>query len=75
MRSRSIATASPVASAPAGSAYDSGAHRARRLNRPWPMPKVKKPKPSNYRDAGSGRFVTKRYAEKHNKTTVKEPRS
>jgi hypothetical protein len=32
-----------------------------------------KHKPSvNYRDAGSGRFVTKKYANRHRKTTVKE---
>jgi hypothetical protein len=32
-----------------------------------------KQKPSvNYRDAGSGRFVTKTYANSHKKTTVKE---
>lgn len=27
---------------------------------------------TNYRDAGSGEFVTKKYAENHPKTTVKE---
>jgi hypothetical protein len=27
---------------------------------------------SHYRDAGSGEFVTKKYAEKHPKTTIKE---
>lgn len=31
-------------------------------------------KPNNFRDAGSGRFVTERYANKHPKTTVKEPK-
>lgn len=29
-------------------------------------------KRSNYRDAGSGQFVKKSYADKHPKTTVKE---
>ncbi len=28
--------------------------------------------PPNYRDAGDGKFVTKRYAENHPKTTEKE---
>jgi hypothetical protein len=28
--------------------------------------------PRRYRDARSGRFVTKKYAKKHKKTTVKE---
>ena len=29
-------------------------------------------KATNYRDAKSGEYVTKKYAEKHPKTTVKE---
>jgi len=28
--------------------------------------------PPNYRDAGTGKFVTEKYAEKHPKTTEKE---
>ncbi len=28
----------------------------------------------NYRDAGTGQYVTKKYAESHPKTTVSEPR-
>jgi len=28
----------------------------------------------NHRDAGSGQYVTPKYAEKHPKTTVSEPR-
>jgi len=28
--------------------------------------------PPKYRDAGTGEYVTKRYADKHPKTTVKE---
>ena len=28
--------------------------------------------PRRYRDAGTGRFVTKKYAKKNRKTTVKE---
>jgi len=31
-------------------------------------------KPRNYRDAGTGEFVTQNYAEKHKNTTVSEPR-
>lgn len=34
--------------------------------------KVKKATPRRYRDAHTGRFVTKKYAKKHRKTTVKE---
>ena len=33
------------------------------------------PKKKNYRDAGSGQFVKKSYADKHKRTTVSEPRS
>ena len=39
--------------------------------------KNKKPKVGKlrvYRDAATGRFVTRKYAKKHPKTTVKEPR-
>ncbi len=37
------------------------------------MAKVSKPKPRIiYRDAGTGQIVTKEYADKHPKTTVKE---
>jgi hypothetical protein len=37
------------------------------------MGKEEKPKtPRRYRDARSGRFVTKKYAKKNKKTTVKE---
>jgi hypothetical protein len=37
---------------------------------------AEKPKPSRrYRDAVTGRFVTKKYAKKHKKTTVKESRA
>ena len=36
---------------------------------------AKKPKALRiYRDAATGRFVTKKYAKKHPKTTVKEKR-
>ena len=28
----------------------------------------------NYRDAGTGQYVTKKYADSHPKTTVSEPR-
>jgi hypothetical protein len=28
----------------------------------------------NYRDAGTGEYVTKRYADNHKSTTVSEPR-
>lgn len=35
------------------------------------MAKVSKPAPK-YRDAGSGEYVTKKYADKHPNTTVKE---
>ena len=28
----------------------------------------------NYRDAGTGKYVTKKYADSHPKTTVSEPR-
>lgn len=34
------------------------------------MPNTKKV--THYRDAGSGEYVTKKYADKHPKTTVKE---
>jgi hypothetical protein len=34
--------------------------------------KSKPAKKINYRDAESGEYVTKKYAEKHPKTTVKE---
>jgi hypothetical protein len=37
--------------------------------------KVKKATPRWYRDAISGRFVTKKYAKKHRKTTLKETRT
>jgi hypothetical protein len=36
----------------------------------------KRPKPAaprRYRDGTTGRFVTKKYAKKHRKTTTKEP--
>jgi hypothetical protein len=37
------------------------------------MPQPKKPKTRKVaRDAGTGEFVTKEYAEKHKKTTVEE---
>ena len=37
---------------------------------------AEKPKPPRrYRDAVTGRFVTKKYAKKHKKTTVKESRA
>ena len=40
------------------------------------MPKKKTQKPPRiYRDAATGRFVTKKYAKKHPKRTVKEPRT
>jgi hypothetical protein len=40
------------------------------------MPKKKTQKPLRiYRDAATGRFVTKKYAKKHPKRTVKEPRT
>jgi hypothetical protein len=32
----------------------------------------KKSSPPKYRDADKGRYVTKKYADKHPKTTVKE---
>lgn len=32
-------------------------------------------RPRRYRDAATGRFVTKKYAKKHKKTTVKESRA
>ena len=36
-------------------------------------PKSKPPKaPRRYRDAATGRFVTKKYAKKNRKTTIKE---
>jgi len=34
----------------------------------------KTPPPKNYRDAGSGQYVPKPYADKHPRTTVSEPR-
>lgn len=34
----------------------------------------KKPGEKNFRDAGTGEFVKKDYAEKHSGTTVSEPR-
>ena len=34
----------------------------------------KNPKPKIYRDATTGRFVTKKYAKKNRKTTVKQSR-
>jgi hypothetical protein len=37
--------------------------------------KLKKATPRWYRDAISGRFVTKKYAKKHRKTTLKETRT
>lgn len=37
------------------------------------MAKATKPQPPpKYRDAGDGQYVTKKYAESHPKTTVKE---
>jgi hypothetical protein len=38
------------------------------------MAKKKTKAPRIYRDATTGRFVTKKYAKKHPKTTVKERR-
>jgi hypothetical protein len=38
------------------------------------MAKKKAKLPRVYRDASTGRFVTKKYAKKHPKTTVKERR-
>ena len=37
--------------------------------------KTKKVTARRYRDALTGRFVTKKYAKKHRKTTVKESRT
>ena len=47
--------------------------------RGWPadiglMAKKKAKEPRVYRDASTGRFVTKKYAKKHPKTTVKSRR-
>jgi len=36
------------------------------------MAKSKSSPPSKHRDAGTGQYVTKKYAESHPKTTVKE---
>ena len=38
------------------------------------MAKKRAKAPRIYRDASTGRFVTKKYAKKHPKTTVKERR-
>ena len=35
---------------------------------------TKKKTVTKHRDAGTGRYVTKRYADKHKKTTIKETR-
>jgi hypothetical protein len=35
--------------------------------------KIEKPKARRYRDARTGRFVTKKFAKKNRKTTVREP--
>jgi hypothetical protein len=40
----------------------------------WHMAKKKSKTPKVYRDATTGRFVTKKYAKKNPKTTVKETR-
>ena len=37
--------------------------------------KTRKVGTRRYRDAGTGRFVTKKYAKKNRKTTIKEPLS
>ena len=42
---------------------------AKKRKRPAPKQKA----PRRYRDALTGRFVTKRFAKKHRETTVKEP--
>ena len=38
------------------------------------MAKKKSKRPRIYRDSGTGRFVTKKYAKKNPKTTVRETR-
>ena len=40
-----------------------------------PKPKETPKAPRRYRDAATGRFVTKKYAKKNRKTTIKEPRA
>jgi hypothetical protein len=41
--------------------------------KPKPKSKPETPKaPRRYRDASTGRFVTKKYAKKNRKTTIKE---
>jgi hypothetical protein len=53
--------------------HDDMAKKRKGSTKSKPKSKSKTPKaPRRYRDSATGRFVTKKYAKKHRKTTIKE---